>query len=46
MSTLMLPLATAGGAGVTPFLVGGTAFLILLAMLFAILAFGKGRDHS
>ena len=48
MSTLplLLPLASEGGAGITPFLVGGGAFLILLTMLFAILSFGKGRDHS
>jgi hypothetical protein len=45
--TLLLPLASEeGGPGITPFLVGGTALLILLAMLFAVVAFGKGREHS
>ena len=45
LSTL-IPLAAEGGAGVTPFVVGGTALLILLLLLFAIVSFGKGREHS
>jgi hypothetical protein len=45
LSTL-LPLAAEEGAGATPFLVGGTALLILFLMLFAIVSFGKGREHS
>ncbi|HEX7738115.1 MAG TPA: hypothetical protein VF426_00555 [Marmoricola sp.] len=27
-------------------LIGATALVILLLLLFAMLAFGKGRDHS
>jgi hypothetical protein len=46
LNTLMLPLATEGGAGITPFVIGGTALILLLAALLALLAFGKGREHS
>jgi predicted PurR-regulated permease PerM len=42
----LLALQTEEGAGVTPFLVGGGALLLLLALMFAMLAFGKGREHS
>ncbi len=35
-----------GSAGITPYLVGGLAFAILALMLVALLAFGKGREHS
>ena len=41
-----LPLAAEGGPGITPYLVGGTALLILLGALAALLAFGRGREHS
>ena len=47
LSLLVLPLATEHeGAGIGPFLIGGGALLLLLAMLLAMLAFGKGREHS
>jgi hypothetical protein len=42
----LLALHTEESAGITPFLVGGGAFLLLLVCLFGILAFGKGREHS
>jgi hypothetical protein len=42
----MLPLAAEGGAGVTPYLIGGGALLLLLAAMAALLSFGKGREHS
>ena len=42
----LLPLAAEESAGVTPFLVGGGALLLLVLALFGILAFGKGREHS
>jgi hypothetical protein len=32
--------------GISPELVGGVVFLILLALLGGLLAFGAGRDHS
>ena len=31
---------------VSPYLVGIVTFLLLLVLLFSLLAFGKGRDHS
>lgn len=46
VNLLLLPLKTEAGAGATPYLVGGTALLILLALMLAMLAFGKGREHS
>lgn len=46
LSLLLLPLAAEEGAGAGPYLVGGGALLFLLAMIFAMLAFGKGREHS
>ncbi len=46
LSLMLLPLAAKEGAGVGPFLIGGGALLFLLAMVFAMLAFGKGREHS
>ncbi len=42
----LLPLHTEGGAGVAPYLIGGGILLVLFAMMFALLAFGKGREHS
>ena len=43
---MLLPLATEEGAGLMPYVVGGGSLLLLLAALFALLSFGKGRDHS
>ena len=43
---MLLPLTTEEGAGVTPYVIGGGSLLILMLALFALLAFGKGRDHS
>lgn len=34
------------GAGVTPYLVGGSALVLLFGIMLALLAFGKGREHS
>lgn len=31
---------------VHPYVVGAIAFAILLALLFGLMMFGKGRDHS
>ena len=46
LSLLLLPLAAEEGAGVGPYLIGAGALLFLLAMVAAMLAFGKGREHS
>ena len=43
---MLLPLNAEEGAGITPYAIGIGALLLLLAMLFALLAFGKGREHS
>ncbi|GAB2748395.1 hypothetical protein [Nocardioides pakistanensis] len=34
------------GAALSPYAVGAIALVILLALLVAVLAFGKGREHS
>ena len=46
LSLLLLPLQTEKGAGATPYVIGGGALLLLLALMLALLAFGKGREHS
>jgi hypothetical protein len=46
LSLLLLPLQTEEGAGATPYVIGGGALLLLLALLLALLAFGRGREHS
>ena len=43
---MLLPLTTEEGPGLTPYVIGGGSLLILFVALFAVLAFGKGRDHS
>lgn len=51
---LLLALYESGGATVAeheetftaPYWIGGGSLLLLLAMLAALLAFGKGREHS
>ncbi len=43
---LLLPLNAEEGAGLMPYVIGGGALLLLLAALFALLAFGQGREHS
>jgi len=43
---LLLPLATEEHAGWLPYIVGGGTLLFLLALLFATMSFGKGREHS
>jgi len=43
---MLLPMVTEEGAGVMPYVIGVGSLLILFAMLVAVLAFGKGREHS
>jgi len=45
-SLLLLPLKTEEAAGMTPYVVGVGALLLLFALMVALLAFGKGREHS
>ncbi len=46
LNLMLLPLAAEEGPGIGPYVIGVGGLLILLAMLFAVLAFGKGREHS
>jgi hypothetical protein len=46
LNLLLLPLAAEDGPGALPYLVGGGALVLLLALMFALLSFGKGREHS
>jgi hypothetical protein len=46
LNVMLLPLAAEGGAGATPYFVGGGALVILFAMMAVLLAFGRGREHS
>ena len=46
LSLLLLPLHTEEGAGATPYVIGIGALVLLLALMAALLAFGKGREHS
>jgi hypothetical protein len=43
---MLLPLTTEEGAGLLPYAVGIGSLVILLGAMVALLAFGKGRDHS
>jgi hypothetical protein len=46
LSLLMLPLNTEEGAGATPYVIGIGILVLLLGLMAALLAFGKGREHS
>jgi hypothetical protein len=46
LSLLLLPLTTEEGAGATPYVIGIGAFVLLMGVMAALLAFGKGREHS
>ena len=47
LNVMLLPLAAEeGGPGITPFLIGGGALMLLLLVMTALLAFGNGREHS
>lgn len=52
MTNLLAPLNSGGtdiaesGTSWMPYYVGGGSLLILLVLLGALLAFGKGREHS
>ena len=38
--------AAAEGSGIPPIAVGGIALGILLSLLFVVVQFGRGREHS
>ncbi|QWZ06565.1 hypothetical protein KRR39_13400 [Nocardioides panacis] len=46
LTPLVALAATEAGAGINPWLVGVGVFVLLLALLGGLLAFGGGRDHS
>ena len=46
LNLMLLPLAAEGGAGAWPWLIGGTMLVGLLLAMAALLAFGRGREHS
>jgi hypothetical protein len=43
---MTFPIALESSAGINPYWVGASALGILLIVLMALLAFGKGREHS
>ena len=43
---MLLPLPAEEGAGMHAVLVGVGSLVLLLVLLVALLAFGKGREHS
>jgi hypothetical protein len=46
LTPLLTLAATEAGSGINPVLVGVGIFVLLLALLGGLLAFGGGRDHS
>jgi hypothetical protein len=45
-SLISLAESSHGAEGVSPYVVGGVTLGILLFMLFVVVAFGGGRDHT
>jgi hypothetical protein len=43
---LVVLAAESGTSGINPYVVGGSILLILVLLMAALLAFGRGRDHS
>jgi hypothetical protein len=44
---LLLPLAAAEEHNASlPYIIGGGSLLFLFALLFGVMSFGKGREHS
>jgi hypothetical protein len=47
LNVMLLPLAAEeGGTFLWPYVIGGGALILLLAAMVALLAFGRGREHS
>jgi hypothetical protein len=46
ITPLVTVAAESSAAGINPWFVGGGIFVLLLALLAGLLAFGGGRDHS
>jgi uncharacterized membrane protein len=43
---LVVLAAASEASGINPYVVGGVILLILIVLMAALLAFGRGRDHS
>ena len=46
LNLMLLPLASEESAGAWPYVIGGGVLLLLFAAMAALLAFGRGREHS
>jgi hypothetical protein len=46
IAPLVVLAAGSATSGVNPFAVGGTILLLLVLCMVALLAFGRGREHS
>jgi hypothetical protein len=50
MANTLITLAAESGshesAGAMPYVIGATALAVLLALLFVVVTFGGGREHS
>jgi hypothetical protein len=42
----VVPLAAESGVGAWPYVIGGSALVILFGALLALLTMGAGREHS
>jgi hypothetical protein len=46
IAPLVVLAAESKASGVNPWVVGGSILLLLVVLMAALLAFGRGRDHS
>jgi hypothetical protein len=46
IAPLVVLAAASEGSGINPYVVGGSILLLLVLLMAALLAFGRGRDHS
>jgi hypothetical protein len=46
IAPLVVLAAESEASGINPYVVGGSILLLLVLLMVALLAFGRGRDHS
>jgi hypothetical protein len=46
IAPLVVLAAESGASGINPYAVGGTILFLLVLCMAALLAFGRGREHS
>jgi hypothetical protein len=46
MTNMLAVLEASSGTYWTPYIVGGGMLLLLICLVLALLAFGRGREHS